>query len=101
MPFVAKDEGGAITYTFDYLVNFLDQDSGSPEETLITSVWRVEPDEGSPAGAQVDASSFDSTTATVRVSGGTPGNVYRVINRVTTSFNNTDERTVVFIAGQL
>ena len=100
MTFVAKDEGGAITYTFDYAVNFLDENA-SPSETLVTSVWRVEPDEGSPVGAQVDASSFDGTTATVRVSGGTPGHVYRVINRITTSFNNTDERTVTFIAGQL
>jgi len=98
--FVAKDQGGAVTYEFDYEPNFLDRD-GSPNESILTSEWSVLPDEGSPPGLQVDAESETATTTSVRISGGTPGAIYRVSNRVTTDFNNTDERSLVVIVGQL
>lgn len=61
-------------------------------ETIATSTWSV-----SPAGLTVDSDSATGTTATVYVSGGTAGKVYRLTNRITTNANpaRTDERTVV------
>jgi hypothetical protein len=94
--FIAKDAGAAPTYEFDYSVNFLD--SG---ESISASIWTVEPSEGSPSGLQVDSEAETATTTIVRISGGTPGDVYRVINRITTDAGNVDERTLTVLVGQL
>lgn len=57
-------------------------------ETIDTSTWAVD------AGDVVlDTPTFDGTTATVWVSGGTPGTTARFSNRIVTSAGRDDTRT--------
>ena len=59
--------------------------------TISTSVWVV-----TPAGTLTgDSESKTDTTTTVVLSGGTPGQVYTVRNRITTSSSETEDRTLV------
>ena len=45
-------------------------------------------------GLTTDSTGHDDTVATIWVSGGTAGNVYRVTNRVVTSADRTDDRSI-------
>lgn len=46
------------------------------------------------AGITINSSTNTSTTATVWLSGGTPGTPYLVSNRITTSAGRIDERSI-------
>lgn len=63
----------------DWLVN---------SETILTSIWIV------PSGLTAGSSTNTATAATQRISGGTAGQQYTIINRITTSGSNTAERSV-------
>lgn len=83
-----KDPDAALDYTRDW-TDFLDGD------TLATSTWLV------PAGLTIGtgdkAPTHDTTSATVWLSGGTPGRSYVVINRITTAAGRTDDRSIQLI----
>ncbi len=57
-------------------------------ESIIASTVTVS------AGLVLDSSGNSITSATAWLSGGTPGVVYSVANRITTSAGRTDERTI-------
>lgn len=61
-------------------------------EQIVASEWISEGD------MVVESSSFDTTSTSVLLSGGTAGNRYKVTNRITytgTGGNETDDRTIV------
>jgi hypothetical protein len=59
-------------------------------ETIASSTWTV-----TPTGLAIDSETETTTTATAWLSGGTPGQIYRVVNRITTNQARTEERTIV------
>ena len=62
---------------------------------LITdSVWRVEPT--APDGLTVAAHAHDGRVTSVTVTGGEAGHVYDLINRITLSNGEVDERAISF-----
>jgi hypothetical protein len=61
-----------------------------PGDSLATSVWTV------PAGlVQAFTSTFGTDYATVWLGGGTVGTKYECRNRITTTFGETDDRTLL------
>ncbi|EMD82477.1 hypothetical protein [Pacificimonas flava] len=84
MGFYLKTPDAAIDYAVDWGAGYLDGQS------VADSDWRVDPAE--PGGLIVEtASTLPSRTAVI-LSGGRPGRVYRVTNRVTLSDGRTDAR---------
>lgn len=81
-----KDPAAVVDYTVDWSAGYLDGDS------LADSSFSIEP--GESGGLSVDAQAHDATTASVTLSGGITGHVYRVTNRVTTAGGRTDERSL-------
>lgn len=79
-----KDPNAVLDYRHDW-ASWL-----ASGETIATSIWSV-----APAGLAVDSETETTTTATVWLSGGTVGQVYRVTNRITTNQGRTEERTIV------
>lgn len=57
-------------------------------ETILTSTWTV------PDGLTEGAKSQSSDTATIWLSGGTPGTIYAVRNVIVTSAGRTYEQTI-------
>ena len=57
-------------------------------ETIVTSLFIVS------AGLVKDSDLHSATSATVWLSGGTPGTPYLVTNRITTSAGRTDDRSI-------
>lgn len=47
-----------------------------------------------PDGITLDADAHDTTSATCWLSGGTAGQFYNVVNRITTASGRTDDRTL-------
>jgi hypothetical protein len=79
---VTKDPNAVLDYQFDWSDWLADGD------TLSASTW-------TPAsGITVDSSARTTTTATVWLSGGTAGQVYEVVNHVTTVDGRQDDRTL-------
>lgn len=56
-----------------------------PGETITLSVWVM------PQGITKDSDTHTSTTATIWVSGGTAGQTYHLVNRITTSGGRTKD----------
>jgi len=80
----------APTASLDYTYNWDDGylDTG---ETIVTSTWTV-----SPTGMTIDSESETATTATVKLSGGTHGVLYKVVNTITTNVSSRgDTRTLL------
>ncbi len=76
-----KDPDAVLDYGHEWALE--------PDETLTASVWAA------PAGIILDSDTFQpSGRATVWLSGGEEGVVYRLINRITTSQGRTDEKTL-------
>lgn len=59
-------------------------------DTIASSTWTPE------AGITVNSDSFDDTTATVWISGGTLGSDYAVVNEITTAGGRTHNKTLRF-----
>lgn len=57
-------------------------------ETIATATFTADD------GLTVDSTGHDDIVATIWVSGGTAGNVYRVTNHVVTSADRTDDRSI-------
>ncbi len=57
-------------------------------ETISSSSWSLD------SGPTASATAFDDTTATMTITGGTVGNVYKATNTITTSAGRTYQRTI-------
>lgn len=76
-----KDPDEVLDYVVDWSFRLED-------DTIATSVFTV------PAGLVKDSDSNDDTTATVWLSGGTEGERYEILNRITTVGLRTMDQTV-------
>jgi hypothetical protein len=75
------DPGARLNYGFDW------SDWLPVGDTIAASTWVAS------AGITVDTSTFNSTTTTIFLSGGTLGDEYKITNHITTVNNLQDERT--------
>lgn len=83
---IPKDSEASLTYSLDW------QDWLSNGETISSSLYTVETISGdSDPLTKVSQSSSDTIT-TVKISGGTVGNLYKVYNTITTSGGLTERR---------
>lgn len=87
MALVLKDPDGALDYSVDWGSRYLIGD------VLTESSWSVVPVES--GGLTIDSSRFDTLSATVNVSGGRIGKVYRLLNQVVTSEGRQDSRSIL------
>lgn len=79
-----KDPDAVLDYTIDW-------SRWLAGDTIIASTWVV------PSGMTKNSDTYNSTQATVWVAGGTLGNSYSVVNRITTAGGRTDDRTIKLI----
>lgn len=86
MSVYVKDPSAVVDYTVDWGAGYL---SG---ETVTVSGFSIEPVEA--GGLAVDSAASDGQTASVTLSGGLVGHVYRVTNQISTSGGRTDERSL-------
>lgn len=77
-----KDPQAVLDYGYDWSTWMVTGD------TIVASSWAAD------AGVNVTANTFDATTTTVWLSGGTVGEVYKVVNHITTSDGRQDDRTI-------
>lgn len=77
-----KDPDAVLDWKFDWS-SWL-----AATETISSSVMVVS------AGITLDSQSNTTTTATAWISGGTPGQPYRLSNKITTNQGRTDERSI-------
>ena len=87
MTLLLKDPGAMLDYSVDWGRDYLDGDA------LASSSWTVDPVE--PSGLAVIASQFDLLIATVEVSGGLEGKLYRLVNQVVTASGREDRRSIM------
>jgi hypothetical protein len=83
---IQKDPNAHLDYERDW-TPWLAAD----EDTIVTSTWIV------PAGMTMTSESHTTTTATVWLSGGTVGESYTVVNRITTAAGRIDDRSWQFV----
>ncbi len=76
-----KDPDAELDYSVDW-------ESWLASDTIATSTWTV------PAGLTEESSSNTTTKGTVVLSGGTAGQRYCVVNRITTAGGKIDDRTI-------
>lgn len=87
MSLLLKDPEASIDYSVDWGARYLSDD------TLMESSWSVVPTE--PGGVLVVGSSADEKVATVQVTGGVPGRMYRLVNHVITGAGREDSRSIM------
>lgn len=86
MGFYLKSPEASIDYAVDWGAGYLDG------QTIEASNWSVAPEED--GGVEVVAASLLPSRSMAELSGGLPGRVYRVTNRVTLSDGRVDVRTL-------
>lgn len=86
MSFVLKDPDAVLDYLVDWGAEYLGMDQ------LSNSEWSVAPDE--PGGVTVVPGEFDGRSSSVKASGGIPGRVYRIVNRVELMSGRIDSRSI-------
>jgi hypothetical protein len=77
---IGPDE--TLNYTFDW-------SDSLGEATIIGSTWLI-----SPAGPTFQNTTYSDTTATCYVTGCEEGEVYRLTNRIETTAETTEERSL-------
>lgn len=87
MTYLLKAPDATLDYAVDWGTEYLVGD------VLQSSGWSVSPVE--PGGATIDSSESDELVATVTVSGGLSGRLYRLINQVVTASGRVDSRSIV------
>ena len=92
MPYRLIDPGATLDFPCDWS-DYLND--GSPSDSIVTSLWSITPQSGSPALPALSGQSFAGALTTVFVSGVQRGQVYRLTNRITTAQGRTDERSVI------
>ena len=88
MTLLLKDPAAVLDYAIDWGAEYL-----GDGDALAESSWTVTPDES--GGAAIVGSGFSDRSATVNVSGGLAGRIYRLANRVVTQAGRVDERSLV------
>jgi hypothetical protein len=78
-----KDPNGVVDYSIDWST-YLEEDA----DTIETSTWTV------PAGITKDSDSETNTVTTIWLSGGTAGEIYPLLNRITTAGGRTQDQTI-------
>jgi hypothetical protein len=76
-----KDPNELLDYQIDWLPRLVD-------DTIATSAWTI------PAGLTNASETFTNQTTTVWLSGGTIGETYSILNRITTAGGRTMDQTV-------
>jgi hypothetical protein len=76
-----QDVGDTLDYDFNWVVKL-------GEDTIVMSDFTL------PDGLTEVSSSNNTHSATIFVSGGTAGRVYRIVNTITTAGGRTHERTI-------
>jgi hypothetical protein len=87
MTLLLKDPEATLDYSVDWGIEYLSGDA------LASSDWTVSPAEE--AGLAVTGSQFDLLVATVQVSGGIAGRLYRLTNHVVTTEGREDSRSIM------
>jgi hypothetical protein len=87
MTLLLKDPDAVLDYAIDWASEYLLGD------LIADSQWSVVPDET--GGVAIVGSQFDSSTTTVKASGGLTGRIYRLVNHVVLESGRTDNRSVV------
>ena len=87
MTYLLKDPDATLDYAVDWGTDYLVGD------VLQSSAWSVTPVE--PGGAAIVSSISDELIATVTVSGGLAGRIYRLINQIVTASGRVDSRSIV------
>ncbi len=87
MTLILKDPASTLDYMVDWGAIYLGDD------VLTESDWSIVPVET--GGVTIDGSGFDDSSATVKVSGGRVGKIYRLFNQVTTSVGREDSRSIL------
>ena len=87
MTFLLKHPDATLDYAVDWGTDYLSGDA------LTTSSWSVEP--AAPGGIAIVSDAFDLLVATVTVSTGAPGQIYRLTNHVTTTDGRDDSRSIM------
>lgn len=80
--FFTKDPNAVL----DFAINWTTWLNG---DTIATSTFTV------PSGITKDSQSNSTTIATVWLSGGTEGQAYDVLNRITTAGGRTEDKTIM------
>jgi len=80
-----KDPDAVLDYSVDW------QDVMTEGEDILESVWDVAPLEAE--GVAIEATGIAGQSRWARVRAGIPGHVYRLTNRIVTSFERTDDRS--------
>ena len=78
-----KDPDSTLDFGFDW-EDWLDDVT----DTIAASTWTV------PAGLTKDSDTFDDTTTTIWLSGGTAGTWYTCVNHITTAAGREDDRSL-------
>lgn len=84
---ICKDGNATKDYTLTWATEL-------GNDLIIGSTWTPE------VGITVVDNSFTNTTTTVRVSGGTPGVEYSVVNHITTAGGMQEDETLVFLINE-
>lgn len=87
MSLILKDPAAVLDYSVDWKTSYL------ADETLASSNWSVVPLEA--GGVTIDGTSYDGDSASVHVSGGLAGKIYRLINTVVTNTGREDCRSIL------
>ena len=80
MPDYNKNASAVLDYNLDY-------STWLGTDIIASAAWQV------PAGISATSNTATTAVATVWLSGGTPGNVYRVTNQIWTSGGRTQLKT--------
>ncbi len=88
---ITKDPNGVAIYTIDWDTWLTSVNGG----TISTSTWLV------PTGLTSIAETNTATTTTIKLSGGTAGVTYTLVNRITTSAGLIEDRSIVILGKDL
>jgi hypothetical protein len=80
----------------DFSLNWSDflDDSGSPSDTIVSSVWSVTPQEASPTIPLLTDNGFTVAVTSVFIEDCRRAEVYLLTNRITTACGRTADRSV-------
>lgn len=92
--FYQDNEGTLIDKDADAVLDYLLSWSNwlSSGDTISTSSWSIQAISGDSDPLTTTSDSNTDTTTTVKLSGGTVGNLYKVYNTITTNGGYTDRR---------
>ena len=87
MSLMLKDPEASLDYSVDWGAHYL------ADDVLLESTWSVVPTE--PGGVLVVGTTADEKVASVQVSGGVAGRMYRLVNHVVTGSGREDSRSIM------